>query len=237
MKGLSKLADIKKRKILFPVILILVCVACCFLPGMIAKSQPSEDYRKEMERVVDLIDKEKYDEALERLDQLDDTYGVSDTSLYGRADICLALGNTEEARSYLEQVSDPHSNDAYYRMESSYLLEGTDQAKEKLAQLYIQAAEDLPEDPYMLYMAALAELQNGSTQKASYDFARVRELDETCGTACYYLGIIAYEQGDYEQAAHYFGEALERGVSEETGQDIHWYVNQILERTDTKGGE
>lgn len=203
--------------------LIPVCLILCLFTGQTVEGG-LKDYGRQMREIAAQIDKGKLDDGLEFLDDLDEEYGVTDLSRYARADICLTLGEYSTALSLLNDVDDKSSVNWYEYMERFYSEQETDSDLSRLRELYLSAAEELPGNSRMQYMAGLAELSGGSYQGASYYFRRARELDEKDASSCYYLGLICYEQGRKEEAAAYFEEALQRGADEEKAANIQWYM-------------
>lgn len=203
--------------------LIPLCLILCLFTGQTGEGGLA-DYGRQIREIAVQIDKGELDDGLELLDELDEEYGVTDLSRYARADINLTLEEYDTALSCLNDVEDKTSVNWYEYMERLYSEQGTDNALAQLQELYLSAAEDLPENSRMQYMAGLVKLGGGSYQGAAYYFRRARELDAKDGSSCYYLGMIAYEQGRKEEASAYFTEALQRGVDEEKEANIQWYV-------------
>lgn len=201
---------------------IPLCLLLCLLAGQSAEGG-TEDYAGRMKQIASRIDKGKLDEGEMLLEELDQEYGVTDFSRYAWAELYLARKEYENAQSCLAKVRDRASGDWYVYMERLYSRQG-EAGMEKLMALYLSAAEDLPEDARMQYMAGLVRLEEGAYQAAQRLFRRARELDGKDGASCYYLGVISKEQGRQEEAAAYFAEALQCGVEEEKAAVIRWYT-------------
>lgn len=200
-----------------------VCLAMCLFTGQVVPEGGAGDYRERLSRAAAQIDRGNADRGVEMLDELDEEFGITDLSLYARAEIFLSLGEYESALSYLNQVQDKSDEYWYEYMERVYGCQGTEESLKKLEKLYLSAAEVLPENSHMQYMAGMVKLGGGSYQSAAYYLLRARGLDGTDPLPCYYLGVINYEQGNLEDAALYFEEALNRGVDEEKKANIQYY--------------
>lgn len=215
------LPDKRLRKL--SVICFPVCLVICLFTGQTAQEGGRGDYKDRLSRAAAQIDKGNMDKGVEILDELDKEFGVTDLSLYARTELFLSLGEYETALSYLRQVQDKSDEYWYEYMEKIYGWQGTDESLYGLETLYLSAAEDLPENSHMQYMAGMVKLGRGATQSAAYYFQRARALDEADPLPCYYLGVISYEQGREDDAAMYFEEALQRGVDEEKKANIRYY--------------
>lgn len=214
---------LKGRKRFWTAILVPVCLLCCLFMGQRMAGGMGE-YHDRLYAAAAQIEKEDLDRGVELLDALDEEYGITDRSLYVRAGGWLSLGEYGEARSCLEQVQDRTDRNWYLYMEKIYAVEGTE---EELAELYLTAAEKLPEDSYMQYMVGLVRLSGGAYESAAYYFQRAAKLDENEALSCYYLGVICQEQGKTKEAGQYFEEAMRRGVDEEKKAYIQWYLEQM----------
>lgn len=205
------------------VVWLPVCLMMCLFTGQAVPEGGADDYRERLRRAATQIDRGNADRGVEMLDELDEEFDVTDLSLYARAEIFLSLGEYETALSYLNRIQDNTDERWYEYMERVYGCQGTEESLGKLEALYLSAAEVLPENSHMQYMAGMVKLGGGSYQSAAYYLLRARGLDEKDPLPCYYLGVINYEQGNLEDAALYFEEALERGVDEEKKANIQYY--------------
>ena len=206
-----------------------VCLILCLAAEQTASAGGIGDYDERIEKAVSCIEKGNLDQATELLDELDERFGVTDLSLYARAEQFISLRDYGTALSCVSQVEDASSQIYYEYMERIYILQNTEESAKKLRELYLAAAADLPGSSHMQYMAGLARLGEGSYQGAIYYFLRARELNRMDPMPCYYLGIIYYEQDEPQQAALCFADALERGVDAEREDNIKWYVSKIME--------
>lgn len=220
--GLRLSAKRKLKKL--SVLLVPACMALCLLVGQPGAAGGRGDYEERIRRAAALIDKGDLEGGSVLLEELDREYDVTDLSLYARTEIRLALGEYDQALTGMNKAQDKSGQDWYEYMERILSLQGTDRAMERLEELYLSGAEDLPENEHMQYMAGLVKLGRGAYQSAAYYFGRARMLDHGDGRPCYYLGLISREQGYDEAAREYFAEALDRGVDAEMTNNIQWYT-------------
>ena len=221
----------KKGNSLLTLIPLPLCLILSLAAGQSAFAGGIEDYDDRIQKAVSCMEKGDLDEATRLLDELDEGFGVTDLSLYARAEQYIALQDYGTALSFVSRVQDTSSQMYYEYRERIYNLQNTAESVKKLQEMYPAAAADLPSSSHMQYMAGLTRLREGSWQGALYYFLRARELDATDPMPCYYLGVIYYEQDEPRQAALYFADALERGVDGEREGYIKWYMSEIL-----KGG-
>lgn len=205
-----------------------ICLVLGLAAGQSASTGGIEDYDDRIQMAASCIGKGDLDGATDILDELDEEFGVTDLSLYARAEQYIALGEYGTALSFVGKVQDDSSQRYYESLERIYNLQDTAESVKKLQELYPAAAADLPVNSHMQYMAGLTRLREGSWQGAIYYFLRARELDATDPMPCYYLGVIYYEQDEPRQAALYFADALERGADAEREGYIKWYVSEIM---------
>lgn len=204
--------------------LIPLCLALCLFSGHSAVGGGTAEYRDQIRKAMAQIDKGNPDRGMKLLDELDQEYGVTDLSIYGRVEAYLSIGDYETAVSYAQSAGDK-SNETWYKyMEKVLCAQDSTDAQAQLEELYLAAAEELPENGYMQYMAGLVKLGRGSYQVAASYFKNARRLDSRNALPSYYLGVISYEQGRKEEAELYFAEALELGVDEEKAANISWYM-------------
>ena len=213
-----------------PIALVPLCLVLCLFAGQSAAEGGAAQYRNQIREAVAQIDKGNPDKGIELLDELDEEFGVTDLSLYGRVEAYLFIGDYKTALSYAGSVKDKANEYWYKYMEKILCAQGaTDttgiyDARTELENLYLDAAEELPESGYMQYMAGLVKLGRGSYQGAASYFRNARRLEAGNPLPCYYLGVICYEQGRKEDAIAYFSEALELGLDEEKAANVSWYM-------------
>lgn len=208
-------------------LLVIVCVTFCLLTGRSAKTSVAQDYQTAVQDIIEAVDDGDLDEAKANLESLDEGYGITDTSRYAWTYLYMNVNDFGKAREFMYQAEDQHCKAWYARMEEVYLCEATPEAQAALMDLYVQAAEELPEDAHMQLMAGLVYMDRYDNARAKYHLQRAFWLDEESTEAPYYLGTLYFDMGDYETARYHFGEALLRGADEEMQSYIKWYVLEM----------
>lgn len=138
-------------------------------------------------------------------------------------------GDTDEALELLEH-EDKGSAEYYAFKELAYIKDGSDDADEKLAELYYEAADLWPEWQHMQKMAGVAALLDGNYKAATYRLYEALTLDTDDAETWYYMGASAYYQGEYENMRYYFEQALERNLSEEKQAQVLWFAQEVGDR-------
>lgn len=203
-----------------------VCLAMCLFAGQGFPAGETGDYGDRIHRAAVQIDRGNADRGVEMLDELDEEFGVTDLSLYARAEIYITLGEYGTALSCMDQVYDKTDEYWYAHMERIYGCQGTQESLESLEELYLAAARDLPENAHMQYMAGMVKMGEDSYQSAVYYLQRADVLDETDPLPSYYLGVIHQQQGRQADADRCFEEALDRGLDQEREENIQYYRNR-----------
>ncbi|MBS6196387.1 MAG: hypothetical protein KH828_12485 [Clostridiales bacterium] len=199
----------------------------CALAGWFAPERVIQTSEEQFGQVKKEVEKENYEKAFELLDEIDKKQGVTDRTLYIRAEIAVLMEDYKQALQWMENVKNPHTERYFEGMEQIYRLENTKKSMKNLDELYVTAAGELPENGRMQYLAGLVKLKEGAVKSAVYYLSNARNLDEKDAMSSYYLGVICYEQNDWGNAALYFDEAVERGIGEEKLPDIKWYLLQM----------
>ena len=191
------------KKFLIALIVIAACVVGCDL-AMTRMSKASES-EAQTEQVA--MDEEAYEEI---------------------ADL-IGDGITEEALSLLEE-QDTESAEYYVLKELAYLEDGSEEAEEQLAALYKEAADRWPEWQHMQKMAGVAALLEGNYESAEYRLFEALRLDTEDAETWFYLGELAYYEGNYDNMRTYFESALEYDLSETKQSEILWFAEQVGDR-------
>lgn len=208
--------------ILFP-----ICIFLCFYISYFKIN----NYESKIKEVNSILQKGEYDKAILFLDELDKDYGSSDLSLSMRTQIYIILKDFNNSLYYLEKINNKKTVNYYQQAIKIYSLKTDDYSKEKINHLYLNAANDLPEDSHMQYMAGLVELNNSNYQSARYYLLKSCELGNENSLVYYYLGVISYEQRNYKESSNYFAESMERGLDDEKVAYIKWYLNEMLKKS------
>lgn len=157
------------------------------------------------------------------------TEGTFDENTFEQIDTLIRGGKTEEALSLLEK-GDTESAEYFHLKEMAYIEDGSEEADEALSRLYKEAADRWPEWLHMQKMAGVAALLEGNYESAGYRLLQALRLDMEDGETWYYLGRLAYHEGNYEDMRTYFERALEQDLSEEKQAEILWYAEQTGDR-------
>ncbi|MCD7865103.1 MAG: hypothetical protein LUG54_03660 [Clostridiales bacterium] len=188
------------KKFLIALIVIVVCVIGCDL----AVTQMTKASESEAQAEQEAADEDAYEEIAEMIQD----------------------GNTEEALSLLEE-QDTESAEYYLLKELAYIEDGSEEADEQLSELYKEAADRWPEWQHMQKMAGVAALFEGNYESAEYRLFVALRLDTEDAETWFYLGELAYCEGNYEDMRTYFESALEYGLSETKQSEILWYAKQV----------
>ncbi len=112
----------------------------------------------------------------------------------------------------------------------AYLEDGSEEAEEKLSALYKEAADLWPEWQHMQKMAGVAALLEGNYESAEYRLFEALRLDTEDAETWFYLGELAYYEGNYDDMRTYFETALEHDLSETKQSEILWFAEQVGDR-------
>ena len=153
-------------------LLLVLCLAVCLLTGRNGETSSAQDYQQAVQDIIEDVDDDELDDAKAALETLDEGFGITDTSRYAWTYLYMNVNDFAKAREFMMQAEDQHCKAWYDRMEEVCVKEGTEEAQAVLMDLYVQAAEDLPEDAHMQLMAGLVYLDR-------YDYARNKNTWKT----------------------------------------------------------
>ena len=212
----------KKEKLILTIGILLILIG---LSGICFRERDSHinNYRTGINKVNEYLDKEKTEEALEVLDELEQSFGKREETIIARIRCHYVDGDYNEALSVAEDYPNKTTEEYYFIMEELYIrLE--EEGEEKLDLLYMEAANAYPNWLHMQLSAVMSQLKNKEYNSARNYFERAYYLDYENGMASYLLGMTSYYMGDYRNCLLYFNEALEKGVSDEIEEAI---LNQV----------
>lgn len=212
-----------KRQKWISVLTVVLIVAGVL--GVCLSEQDSyvQTYGNELNRVNVLIDKEKTEEALEILDDLEEDYGLRDEIVMARITCHFHDGDYDEALEVAQTYPNKDSQEYYSTIKEIY-KEMEEDGKENLDNLYLEAANKWPNWLEMQLSAGMVQLERKEYSSAQKYFERAYYLDYENGMSAYLLGMTAYYMGDYKNCLFYYNDALKRGVSDEIKEAI---VNQV----------
>lgn len=160
----------------------------------------------------------------ESTEEESETQEISEESIQQILEL-IDYGNTEDALKLLDK--EEHDTPEYYALkEMAYVKDGSEDANEKLADLYYDAAERWPKWQHMQQMAGVAAMMEGNYDAAFYRLYETLLLDAEDAETWFYLGACSYYQGDLESMRTYFETALEYGLDEEHQQEMLWYAEK-----------
>lgn len=182
-----------------------------------------QTYRSEIERANVYLEKEKTEEALALLDELELNYGKREETVMIRMICHLVDGDYDKALAVAKDYPNRTTQEYYSVMEDIY-KELEESGEENLNVLYLEAAEKYPNWLHMQLSAGMVQLKQKQYNSAKNYFERAYYLDYENGMAPYLLGLTSYYMGDYRNCLFYYNEALEKGVSDEIKEAI---LNQV----------
>lgn len=189
-----------------------------------------QDYEERLVSVQELLMDGKLDKAVAELTELEELYGSDDNTYILWALENLIKENLEEAYAQMSRVSDKQSQLYYAVMERIYIKDPSESSVDQIYDLYIEAAKQWPDWTHMQKYAGITYFEQNNYAGAQYYLARAFEQDATDYRVAYYLGAVAYYQGNTEQSRQYFNEAIKLGADDDTCSEIIWYVEQMEAR-------
>lgn len=188
------------------------------------------NYEDRLFSVQELLMDGKLDRAVQELTELEALYGSDDNTHILWALENLIKENLEEAYAQMSRVSDKQSQLYYAVMERIYIKDSSEASVEQIYALYIEAAKQWPDWTHMQKYAGIAYFEQNNYSGAQYYLSRAFSQDETDDRVAFYLGAVAYYQGEHEQSRQYFNEAIKLGADDDTCAEIIWYVEQMEAR-------
>ncbi len=214
-----------------PTLLTILCLVCSavliWVSGTGTKEGSIQGYEDQLLTVKEYLEKGKLDEAVAALEEMTQEYGSDDNIVLLGALESLFKGNYEEAYSKLRSVRNKKAQMYYAVLEQVYIADPSAESVREVYKLYQEAAAEWPDWTYMQKYAGIAYLEQGLYAEADYYLRRAVDQDAQDSRSWYYLGVTAYQRGDYETCRLCFNEALEQGASEETKGNIVWYMQQL----------
>lgn len=197
------------------------------LTGMSSAEGGLIAYEVSLDSAMDLVEKDKLDEAWEEIDAIKEIYGMSDNTVALEVVAYLAEGSYDDALSALNGYSSKTSVDYYVLLESIYLVHGAQKNGDSLSRMYREAADFHPNWTYVQQMAGMAYISLSEFTRAEYHLLRAYEQEPSDYKTPYYLGVASYEQRRMEEALGFFQESLDREADDETQSYIAWYIQEI----------
>ncbi len=184
------------------------------------------DYNASIEKVTALLKRGELDEALELLSGMEETYGKDENTVLVRVLYKLKDQDFDGAYQELDELKDHTSYEYYSLKEMLCLSDGSEEANEKLSEMYPEAAANWPVWTYMQKMAGVAKITSGEYKAAEYFLTRALLQDNTDPDIYYYLGVVSFNNNDLEGMKTYFDKAKKLKLSDEKKEHIKWYEDQ-----------
>ena len=221
-----------ENKILYKTIKITIFIITIFVIYMSNTKYPetgANDFKISKFQIEKLLDKEKWEEAIEKADALIDKYRVEDSLVIYKAMGYAGQKEYVKALNVLNDCSRFSSKNYFQAKEVIYLNLG-EEYQDELFQMYIDAANIYPDWIQMWLKAGISQLELEQYNSAKYYLEYVYEKEPYVGEHSYYLGVLHYYMGNYEIALNWFDKALENNDSEEWEPFIQYFTLDISEK-------
>lgn len=149
---------------------------------------------------IRMNDLDRARELLERVMEIEPDNATAATSYLA---VLQRQGDQQAALAWLEEGIDHFADEFNIRLVYARLLTEVRRFDDARRQFEILAQQS-PENPDVLYALGLLNLQSYRLEEAEAYFMRLADLALMTSEAHYYLGRIAEEQGNYEQAGDYY---------------------------------
>jgi Uncharacterized enzyme of heme biosynthesis len=218
------------KKLKLPIINIVSVLAIVFLfflsltTGMNAKTSGYISYDTAIVKADDMLQKKEFYKALDVLDKLEKDYGVNDRILLMKAQAALGNSDINGANQYLSRVSNKKDQDYFTLLSQSYYLQ---RDYKKVQETFIEAARTYPLWSEAQLMAGAQSASNKDYTVSQYYLLRASEQMTEDPRPLYYLGVVSFEQGDYQLAQDYFSDAVQLGPDDELAGYIAWYQKEM----------
>jgi tetratricopeptide (TPR) repeat protein len=184
-------------------------------------------YDAAVSKVAGMIGDGDFFKAEEALNAVEKTYAVADATRLRRAQVALGKKAFSDAEGILSQVSNKQSREYYTILGKLY----QEQKKYVQAQgVYVAAARDWPLWTQVQRAAGAQAVCNKNYTVGEYYLLRASEQEPSDPVSLYFIGVIRFEQGDFNEAEAYFTEAMDLGLDKEFSGYVAWY------RQEMKGG-
>lgn len=177
------------------------------------------NYTKRCKKVESYIDQGKYEKAQEELDFLKEEYRESDVLHFLTAKMNYKQGKYGEALEECEKVKD--KNEEYYYLKSLAISRDLSVSEDKALSFFEEGAMEYPEWEFIQIRAGAYELKAKNYRKAEHYIRNALSINENNPLACFYMGMIFYYQGEYEEALDYFIKSTDNGANEEMNAIMH----------------
>lgn len=185
------------------------------------------DYTDRLSKITEYLAEGEYEKASEYLEDLEEEYGSSDGSHILSAIHNLEIGDILAAKDDYNRISN-RKQELYFALGEQILKQDySENATERLYNLYIEAANEYPAWAYMQFWAGVSRFEQKNYKSAEYYLLNAYNLDENNPSTLYYLGAVKYAQNEVDEALKYFDAAVAAGANETLCSYIAWYLKEI----------
>lgn len=199
----------------------------------IASALPTSDMQRRVERVLDLIEQQRYADARQSLQQLRQQVAIDDETLHRHIDFGLAKcayflddNDTESIlRAFLRRYPESvHVNDVRFMLAMYYCeREEYKKAYDYFEKVSYKALTMADKERYNMRMGYI-EFANGDYEKAYRLFSSLDVAGDYADHATYYKSYIHYHRGEYDVAKRGFKSLLS---SDNYAKIIPYYLLQL----------
>lgn len=209
------------------VLLLIVLGVCILLLGVKGEENGFIIYGEDTEQVCTYLHKGDYDKAAELLEQMENTYGETDTTRMLAAINYLSVGQYEDALEEYRSISDKTSMTAIIIAEQIYSADSSGQYTDDLYDLYCDAADRYPEWEYIQLCAGVFKIDFKQYESAQYYLYNAYAVNGENPQTLYFLGLAEYKLGEEESALYYFNESVECGADDTLKSLIKYYLDEM----------
>jgi tetratricopeptide (TPR) repeat protein len=137
-----------------------------------------------------------------------------------------AMGKSDypAAGQFLSMVTNKKAEFYYTQLAQLYHLQ---QDYKNVQATYIDAAKSYPMWSEAQLMAGAQSANNKDYALSEYFLLRAAEQLPDDPRPLYYLGVVSYESGDYQEAEAYFSDAVKLGIDGELAGYTAWYQQEM----------
>ncbi len=186
-----------------------------------------KDYGDRLAKVISYLEEGEYKDAAKELEDMQEIFGDSDATYILSAVHNLETGDLLAAKEDYRQIKNKSQRLYYSLGEQIYKNETEGDTTEYLYELYIDAADEFPDWERMQFWAGVTQFERKNYKAAEYYLLTAYNLNSTNPSTLYYLGAVAFTNGDNEAAKKYFDAAITNGANETICSYIAWYLQEM----------
>ncbi len=206
---------------------VCICVGLILLvlSGTSTSKNGIQAYAKEVDMIQNRIEKGKLDDAKEKIGELEEAYGVNDTSRLLLAACYEQAKEYDSAINLLEQCSS--RGETWYHLMILCWIAKNNGDDDRLKRVVFEAAEAVPENAAFQKLAGAAAMDGGNYKQAVHYYSLAYFLDDTDGESAVQMGLAYHELGEMEMATRFLELALNKEIPEETRSDIEEILTEM----------